>query len=52
MDKKLEKLHVDPKTLKLLKSLNLDHMYYTPNAPFNEYDFLKRISKIKNKGNK
>jgi len=44
MDKKLKKLPIDAETHKLLK---YDPMYYVPNAPYDEYDFLKRIYKIK-----
>ena len=43
--KKLKKLPVDKDTHKLMKH---DPMYYVPNAPFDEYEFLKKLSlKIK-----
>ena len=42
--KKLKKLPVDEETHKLL---NYDSMYYTPNAPFDEYEHLKKLSKLK-----
>jgi len=42
-------LPVDKETRKLLNKLNLGHMYYTPDKVFDEYDFLKGISKLKKK---
>lgn len=44
--KKLKRLPVDNETHKLM---NYDSLYYVPKAPFDEYEFLKNLSKLKKK---
>ena len=39
-----KKLPVDQETHKLL---NNDPMYYVPNKPYDDYEFLERLSKLK-----
>ena len=43
---KLKKLPIDRETHKLLK---YDSLYYVPNSPFDEYEFLKKLSERKMK---
>jgi len=43
---KLKKLPVDKDTHKLLK---YDPLYYVPHHPYNEYEFLKKLSERKMK---
>jgi len=46
MTYKPEKLPVDKDTHKLL---DYDSLYYVPQSPYNDYEFLKKISKLKKK---
>lgn len=46
MRKKLENLPIDKDTHKLM---HYDSLYYVPNSPFDEFTFLKKLSKIKKK---
>jgi len=44
--KKIKKLPVDSETHKLL---GYSSLYYVPDKPFDEYEFLKKLSKLKKK---
>ncbi len=41
MSKEIKKLPVDAETHKLL---NYDSLYYVPHSPYDEYEFLKKLS--------
>ena len=48
-DKKPDILPVDKDTHELMRHYNMGSLYYVPNTPYDDYDFLKILS-MKRKG--